>query len=193
MFSSMNHRGREFECRGRRTKEVVLSYRIRRCIAAFCRQLLKLTRVPPLATLACPSSRDTGAPHAVTARFLRSYIVTACASIAGGLSWAVSVTPAAEAIEIAGRPNIVFIIADDLRYDLLACNGHPHAKTPHIDRLAREGASFTSFFATTPLCSPSRASFSDRTLSTHTSHHQQRRSGPGRSQSSLDDVPTVTP
>lgn len=66
-----------------------------------------------------------------------------------------------EAINADDRmpPNIVFIIADDLRYDLLGCNGHPHAQTPHIDRLAREGANFTSFFATTPLCSPSRASF----------------------------------
>ncbi len=56
-------------------------------------------------------------------------------------------------------PNIVFIIADDLRFDLLGCNGHPHALTPYIDRLAREGANFTNCFATTSLCSPSRASF----------------------------------
>lgn len=57
------------------------------------------------------------------------------------------------------QPNIVFIIADDLRYDLLHCNGHPRALTPNIDRLAKEGANFRQFFATTPLCSPSRASF----------------------------------
>ena len=56
-------------------------------------------------------------------------------------------------------PNIVFIIADDLRFDLLACNGHPHAQTPNIDRLAAEGANFTNAFAVTALCSPSRASF----------------------------------
>lgn len=56
-------------------------------------------------------------------------------------------------------PNIVFIIADDLRFDLLACNGHPHAQTPNIDRLAAEGANFVNAFAVTPLCSPSRASF----------------------------------
>ena len=56
-------------------------------------------------------------------------------------------------------PNIVFIIADDLRFDLLACNGHPHAQTPNIDRLAAEGANFTNAFAVTALRSPSGASF----------------------------------
>lgn len=64
-----------------------------------------------------------------------------------------------QAAEQQQPPNILFIIADDLRFDLLACNGHPHAQTPHLDRLAKEGANFTSFFATTPLCSPSRSSF----------------------------------
>ncbi len=58
-----------------------------------------------------------------------------------------------------GRPNIVFVITDDQRFDSLGVTGHPFARTPHIDRLAREGALFRNFFATTPLCSPSRASF----------------------------------
>ena len=57
------------------------------------------------------------------------------------------------------RPNIVFILVDDLRWDELHCTGHPFAQSPHADRLAREGANFRSAFATTPLCSPSRASF----------------------------------
>ena len=56
------------------------------------------------------------------------------------------------------RPNIVFVLVDDLRWDDLACTGHPFAKTPHIDRIAREGALFKNAFAATPLCSPSRAS-----------------------------------
>src|SRR3954447_8643499 len=59
----------------------------------------------------------------------------------------------------AKRPNIVFVIADDLRYDALSCTGNPHARTPHIDRLAAEGLLLKNFFVTTPLCSPSRASF----------------------------------
>lgn len=59
----------------------------------------------------------------------------------------------------APRPNIVFILMDDARWDDLACMGHPFIKTPHIDRIAREGALFKNAFATTPLCSPSRACF----------------------------------
>jgi N-acetylglucosamine-6-sulfatase len=57
------------------------------------------------------------------------------------------------------RPNIVFIITDDQRHDLFGLAGHPVAQTPHIDRIGREGAWFKNFFTTTPLCSPSRASF----------------------------------
>ncbi|MBM3760659.1 MAG: DUF4976 domain-containing protein [Acidobacteria bacterium] len=57
------------------------------------------------------------------------------------------------------RPNFVFVLVDDLRWDELACSGHPFAQTPNINRLAREGAMFRNAFATTPLCSPSRATF----------------------------------
>ena len=57
------------------------------------------------------------------------------------------------------RPNIVFILVDDLRWDELHCTGHPFAQSPNADRLAREGANFRNAFAVTPLCSPSRASF----------------------------------
>src|SRR2546425_7786961 len=58
-----------------------------------------------------------------------------------------------------GPPNIVFVLLDDLRWDELGSAGHPFASTPHIDRIAREGALFRNAFVTTPLCSPSRASF----------------------------------
>jgi N-acetylglucosamine-6-sulfatase len=57
------------------------------------------------------------------------------------------------------RPNVVFLIADDMRHDDMSCVGHPFGKTPHLDRLAREGAIFTNARCTTPLCSPSRASY----------------------------------
>lgn len=59
----------------------------------------------------------------------------------------------------ATQPNIVFILVDDLRWDELGIAGHPFLKTPHIDRIGREGALFRNAFMTTPLCSPSRASF----------------------------------
>jgi len=59
----------------------------------------------------------------------------------------------------ASKPNIVFILGDDHRFDALSCLGHPFVKTPHIDRIAKDGAVFSNFFVTTALCSPSRASF----------------------------------
>lgn len=55
------------------------------------------------------------------------------------------------------RPNIVCIVVDDLRWDEYGAGGHPYLKTPHVDRLAREGVSFTRAFHATPLCSPNRA------------------------------------
>ncbi len=57
------------------------------------------------------------------------------------------------------RANVVFILVDDLRWDELGIAGHPFIKTPHIDRIGKEGAMFHNAFMTTPLCSPSRASF----------------------------------
>jgi arylsulfatase A-like enzyme len=56
------------------------------------------------------------------------------------------------------RPNFLVILVDDLRFDEFGAGGHPYLKTPHIDRLAREGALFERAFHTTPICSPNRAS-----------------------------------
>jgi N-acetylglucosamine-6-sulfatase len=56
------------------------------------------------------------------------------------------------------RPNFVVILVDDLRYDEFGAGGHPYMRTPHIDRIAREGALFERAFHTTPICSPNRAS-----------------------------------
>ena len=56
------------------------------------------------------------------------------------------------------RPNFLIILIDDLRFDEFGAGGHPYMKTPHIDRIAREGAIFERAFHTTPICSPNRAS-----------------------------------
>ena len=56
------------------------------------------------------------------------------------------------------KPNLLVILVDDLRYDEFGAGGHPYMKTPHIDRIAHEGALFTRAFHTTPICSPNRAS-----------------------------------
>ena len=56
------------------------------------------------------------------------------------------------------RPNILFVLCDDIRWNALGCMGHPYLKTPHIDALAEQGVLFENSFCTTSLCSPSRAS-----------------------------------
>ena len=65
------------------------------------------------------------------------------------------------------QPNIVFILTDDQGYGDLGVYGATDIQTPHLDRLALEGAYFTSYYATQPVCSASRASiltgcYSDR-------------------------------
>lgn len=55
------------------------------------------------------------------------------------------------------EPNFVVVLVDDLRWDDIGIAGHPFVETSAIDRLARDGARFLNAFATTPLCSPSRA------------------------------------
>lgn len=56
------------------------------------------------------------------------------------------------------RLNVVFVLCDDHRFDCLGAAGHPFLETPHLDRLARDGAMMTRAYVTTSLCSPSRAS-----------------------------------
>ena len=58
--------------------------------------------------------------------------------------------------DVKQPPNIVFLFADDLGYADLGCYGHPYAKTPAIDSLAKQGTSFTQFYVTGVTCSPSR-------------------------------------
>ena len=56
----------------------------------------------------------------------------------------------------AGRPNIIYIMADDLGYGDLSCYGQKNFKTPNIDRLAKQGMKFTQFYAGSTVCAPSR-------------------------------------
>ncbi len=68
---------------------------------------------------------------------------------------AVAAAPAAS----AEPPNIVFVLADDLGWGDLGCYGHPHIKTPALDRLAAGGTLFTHFYVNGSVCSPSRCAF----------------------------------
>src|SRR5438105_126478 len=82
------------------------------------------------------------------------------------------------------RPNVLFILADDLGYGDLGCYGQHQIKTPAIDRLAGEGIRFTSAYAGCTVCAPSRC-----TLLTgkHTGHSWVRANG----MTTLDDELTI--
>jgi N-acetylglucosamine-6-sulfatase len=72
-----------------------------------------------------------------------------------------SCTPARvkqEVVNSESRPNIVVVLVDDMRWDEYGKAGHSYIETPNIDRIASDGVTFKNAFATTPLCSPSRAS-----------------------------------
>jgi N-acetylglucosamine-6-sulfatase len=87
----------------------------------------------------------------------RDFLKTAATVSAAG--WTVAAqTPAVAAPAPGTRPNIVFILIDDLRFDTLGVLGHPFVQTPHLDALARNGVICENSFVTTSLCSPSRAS-----------------------------------
>lgn len=57
----------------------------------------------------------------------------------------------------AGRPNILLIVADDLGWGELGCQGNPQIPTPHIDSIAKHGTRFTNGYVSGPYCSPTRA------------------------------------
>lgn len=70
--------------------------------------------------------------------------------------------PAAPALRLRAqapgkRPNFLFLMADDQRFDALSCAGNRFLKTPNLDRIAEEGVRFAQAFVTNSLCSPSRA------------------------------------
>ena len=73
--------------------------------------------------------------------------------LAASLAW----PPRAESQRPPARPNVVLIMMDDLGYGDLGSYGAPDARTPHIDRLAREGVRFTDAYANGAVCTPTRA------------------------------------
>ena len=84
-------------------------------------------------------------------RSSRGAVLLACLLPLAGLSLC---TPASAAdVE---RPNIVFILADDLGMGDLGCYGQKRLKTPNIDRLAAEGMRFTNAYSGASVCAPSR-------------------------------------
>ena len=73
------------------------------------------------------------------------------------LGWNLAAVQPVYAEESLPRPNVLLILVDDLGYGDLACQGADDMRTPHIDRLAASGMTFTNFYANCPVCSPTRA------------------------------------
>ena len=59
----------------------------------------------------------------------------------------------------AERPNVLYVMADDLGWGDLSCYGRPDYKTPNLDRLASEGVRFTHAYSAAPVCTPTRCAF----------------------------------
>ena len=78
-----------------------------------------------------------------------------------GAAGACAAMTAAEQSDAASarRPNILFILADDLGWGDLSCYGRPDYKTPNVDKLARKGMRFTNAYSAAPVCTPTRVGF----------------------------------
>jgi len=88
----------------------------------------------------------------------REFLRTGAAA-AAGLGLAGCLGRRLGAGEAARRPNIVFLMTDDQRWDATSLTGSPVVRTPHMDRIGREGFRFDNMFVTNSLCAPSRATF----------------------------------
>jgi arylsulfatase len=63
------------------------------------------------------------------------------------------------ALHAADKPNILFIMVDEMKSNVMSCAGHEIVKTPHLDQLAREGTRFATAYTVAPICTPPRYSF----------------------------------
>ena len=65
-----------------------------------------------------------------------------------------------QSFSLAAKPNVVLVFIDDMGWGDFSCFGNTAAKTPKIDRLAKEGVRFEQFYVNSPICSPSRTAIS---------------------------------
>ncbi len=80
--------------------------------------------------------------------------------IAGAVGTVAAAQSIVEArVTVASRPNIIFILADDMGWGDLSCYGRPDYKTPYLDRLATQGMLFTNAYSAAPVCTPTRVGF----------------------------------
>src|SRR4026209_2862777 len=86
-------------------------------------------------------------PKVTRREFIESAVATTAIATTG--------TPAYS----APRPNVLFILADDLGYGDLSCYGRPDYQTPVLDNLAKQGIRFTCSYAAAPVCTPTRCAY----------------------------------
>jgi arylsulfatase A-like enzyme len=111
-------------------------------------------------------SADLRRPHAPRALILAA----ACSALVLSAGPSPASDAAASTADTKALPNIVLILADDLGYGDIGCYGAPDARTPTLDRLARQGVRFTSYYANAPECTPTRTALM-------TGRYQQRPGG----------------
>ena len=87
----------------------------------------------------------------------RVCLAAAAAILLAGMAPVFRSNPADAAARAASRPNIVFILIDDLGWMDLRCQGNAAVRTPNLDGLAQQGMRFTDAYAAAPVCSPTRA------------------------------------
>src|SRR5688500_6544716 len=107
-------------------------------VASFTKKRLPIIKLP-----------DTPKTSASTPSDIVVVIAQLCLLLLSGL------TPSSYAQE--RKPNIIFILDDDLGHGDLSCYGQKRFTTPHIDRLATEGMKFTNHYSGGPVCAPSRS------------------------------------
>ena len=83
------------------------------------------------------------------------------------------IATAAMQAQEAQKPNIIYIMCDDMGYGDLGCYGQKYISTPHLDRMAAEGMLFTDAYAGSPVSAPSRASLMTGQHTGHTKRQQQ--------------------
>ena len=78
------------------------------------------------------------------------------AGISFGILLAVAGACAEKKTNVANKPNVIYILADDMGYGDLGCYGQKEIKTPAIDKIAAEGIRFTRHYSGSTVCAPSR-------------------------------------
>ena len=86
----------------------------------------------------------------ITCRFFLALLISLALTVSRSLA---QQSPLPESVV---KPNIIFILADDLGYGELGCYGQTKIKTPNIDQLAADGMRFTQHYSGSPVCAPSR-------------------------------------